>query len=69
MIELIVNSYCNDCPEFEPDVDKNVFTWESFDFRDEPVTKCDTKITCKHKPRCESMIRQLKKEQVKQNEN
>jgi hypothetical protein len=66
MIELTIDPYCQNCPEFEPDVDKNVYTLNSMDFRlEDPITKCDTTITCKHKLRCKSMMRQLKKEQEK----
>ena len=66
MIKLTVDPYCENCPEFEPDVDKDIHTYRSSDFRlIGTVAECDTTITCKHKLRCESMIRQLKKEQEK----
>jgi hypothetical protein len=66
MIELILDSYCQNCPEFEPEVDMDIRTCTTSDFRlEDPITICDTTITCKHKLRCKSMVRQLKKEQEK----
>lgn len=70
MIELTIDPYCQNCPEFEPDVDKDIRTYRSSDFRlIGPITECDTTITCKHALRCKSMVRQLKKEQEKNDKN
>jgi hypothetical protein len=70
MIELTIDPYCQNCPEFEPHVDKDIRTYRSSDFRlIDPVTECDTTITCKHNLRCASMMRQLKKEQEKNDKN
>ena len=55
MISLRVKNYCSNCPEFEPDVKKNSYR---FDSTDEPVYYM-TDIYCKHKDRCESMLKYL----------
>lgn len=63
MISLYVKNYCHDCPEFEPDVEKD--TIYSEDFLMERITYIETNIYCKHKDRCASMIKFLKEEKEK----
>ena len=55
MITLCVKSYCHDCPEFEPDVEQNVYNSGLMG----ESTHCMTDIYCKHKDRCESMFEYL----------
>lgn len=66
MIELILDPYCQNCPEFEPEVDKDIREYRSYDMRDKHeeklFTECDTKIICKHKLRCYSMRNHIRKE-------
>lgn len=57
-IELKVESYCDDCPEFEPNAEKT--EWYMEDFLHKGKDRCDTEVTCIHKCRCESMYRKLK---------
>lgn len=55
MIELVVEEYCSQCPEFEPDVDKKETTLQYQDFKsmiNETVRQCDTIVRCKHAARC-----------------
>lgn len=50
MIELYVVDYCQDCREFEPEVEKtDISSWGG------PV-KHDTLILCKHRYRCNDMV-------------
>lgn len=55
MIELEVEEYCSQCPEFTPDVDKREATMWAHDFRlmeEKAVRQCDTIVRCKHAARC-----------------
>lgn len=54
MIELIVNDFCEDCPEFEPDVEKCVIEcgWGN-------TLKHDTTIKCKHEDRCVNIVKYM----------
>ena len=54
MIEIKIQPYCEECRDFEPEVEKNEI--ESF-FGN---IICDTEITCRNKDRCEKMIEYLK---------
>lgn len=58
MIELIVADYCNNCVEFEPEV--NTYSSDSDAY---------TMISCVHKRRCCEMIQHLKKELKKETED
>lgn len=64
MISLYVKNYCHNCPEFEPDVEKDTFYDEDFSG---PTMNTHTKtdIYCKHRDRCASMIKFLKEEKEK----
>lgn len=52
MIELHISEYCENCSEFEPDVEK--IAVNSYGFG--PPIKHDTLITCKHKYRCNDLV-------------
>ena len=45
MIELKVEDYCQDCKEFEPEVDTYIGMTCGYEF-------CNHTISCKHKQRC-----------------
>lgn len=59
MIELRVAKYCNNCDEFEPDVDKT-YTFGSGAY---------TTISCVYERRCYEMIRYLKNELKKESKD
>lgn len=62
MITLVVKPYCNACPEFEPDVDKNtLYTCCGKEYT-------DTIVRCQHRKRCEAMIEYLGEQEVNQND-
>lgn len=56
MIKLNVAGYCHNCPDFEPNVEKDIL-----------YAPCDeiheTTITCKHKTRCEIICDFLRNEE------
>ena len=57
MITLKVEEYCHNCPEFEPDVDKNEVEYfesdpTSFMRQEKRTVMCDTTVTCQHRNRC-----------------
>lgn len=55
MITLKVEAYCQNCIDFEPEVDKDGITYECSDFTSSGTrsrTFCETLITCKHAQRC-----------------
>ena len=54
-IRLLVEKYCQNCSEFEADVEKTNF-FGSFDEIHQ------TTILCKHRERCEEIKKYLKKE-------
>ena len=63
MIDLKVESYCQQCPEFEADVKKDSFVEEDFDDIHNYVierTITNTSVTCKHRTRCLGMVEYLK---------
>lgn len=65
MIELRLDPYCDNCPEFEPVVDRDIREYTNFDMRcgeEIKFTECDTTIICAHKLRCYSMRNHIKKE-------
>jgi hypothetical protein len=65
MIELRADPYCQNCPEFEPVVDRDIREYTNFDIRDRGekiFTECDTTIICAHKLRCYSMRNHIKRE-------
>lgn len=54
-IELKVEPYCQDCPEFEADVKKNLLS-----FCGSPYVKTSTIVYCKHRDRCNAHVEHLK---------
>lgn len=74
MIKLEVETYCQTCPEFEPDVEKDVeerMYYDSFWFDSKTVSICNTIVRCKHRNRCASIHddieKKIRKEQEKKN--
>lgn len=59
MITLDVDQWCNNCPEFEAEVDKDTYLSNDFMVEEKPIYTTDTKITCKHRQRCRSMVKEL----------
>lgn len=77
MIKLNVKPYCENCPDFEPDVYKNeeTLTFEdpigySMDFDLGPkikiIHKCDTTVMCKNRNRCSCIMEHLKDKKDKE---
>ena len=67
MIELKVEEYCHDCPDFEADVIKSK---ESYENRYNPMTMqteehvfVRTTVHCAHANRCRAVKRYLEKKQ------
>ena len=54
MIKLIVEPYCDNCPEFEAHVDRESFRIEQFDL-EETIIENHTIITCEHREKCHGM--------------
>ena len=74
MITLKVEKYCHNCPDFEPDVEKDCQTL----YRDDPFSSmhktkvlsfCETTVQCQHRYRCEAIMCHLEGEKNKSNEN
>ena len=65
MIDLKVDSYCHNCPEFEAEVKDESFVSSDLRCCIERIITNHT-ITCKHKARCAGMVDYLK-EQAKKN--
>ena len=65
MIDLKVESYCSQCPEFEADVKKESFVTDDLDDIYNYIverTITNTSVTCKHRTRCLGMVEFLKEE-------
>ena len=63
MITLDIRSYCADCTEFDPVLDKRSASYLNEDGMPE---KCvDTVVRCKGRNKCEGISRYLKKEMLK----
>lgn len=65
MISLHIKSYCHNCPEFEPDVQKEIHYLEGTNI--ERYVKTD--IYCEHRIRCKKMVDYLKEALSKKGEN
>lgn len=46
MIELKVDEYCGDCPEFEPFTEKQMY------YSDNGIVFSDTRVMCKDREKC-----------------
>ena len=53
--DLILEPYCEFCPDFEPDVEKTEVTVLA-----DPTQKVLTSIRCEHRGRCERITARLK---------
>lgn len=55
MIVLKVEEYCHNCPEFEPDVDKDkeeMYEYNLMARSESRQVSCTTTVTCQHRHRC-----------------
>jgi hypothetical protein len=59
MIELKVEDYCADCPDFKPEVDKSL--WRN-DYSLVPTEKAVTAIYCVHRNKCKCLYDYIKKD-------
>lgn len=64
MISLDVKDYCANCPDFEPDVDKDILKYENFGCS-EVIMEVNTTISCKYKHKCECIKEFLENERIK----
>lgn len=56
MIELIVEEYCQECPEFTPDTKQTITrSWD-----DKDIILCTT-VFCKYAYRCKEMAKHFEK--------
>lgn len=62
MIKLEVEEYCDDCPEFDAHVEKEVL------FAGYSKKYCNTNITCEHKDKCKRLKDMIEKEAKKRND-
>lgn len=61
MIRLIVEDYCQDCPDFEPVAEKtNLYSGQD-------VCMVNTEVYCKYKDRCASVAKWMKEKEGKEN--
>ncbi len=52
-ITLKVEDYCQNCPDFEADVDKEtLYCRDDFDIFEPLKHMTETTVTCKHRDRC-----------------
>ena len=71
MVKLEVEDYCQSCPEFEPDVDKDirrgyVESFDPFDLERRERVECNTIIRCEHRGRCQSIKSQIERRIMEQ---
>ena len=66
MIELSVPGYCDNCPDFEPNIEKKIIRCDDF-YGNERITSCVTKITCEHADRCACIMKFLEENKEKEN--
>lgn len=59
MIELQVKDYCQNCPDFEPTVHKEL------SYADDEVIYSLMTVCCKYTSRCERIYKYIKKEDFK----
>ena len=50
MINLSVEEYCQECPEFKPFAVQNISG-----FINKEIISCDTEVLCEHRERCAAM--------------
>ena len=64
MITLKVEEYCHNCPEFEPDVDKDEQEMISYDMsmrQENRTIYCTTTVTCQHRYKCAAIYEHASK--------
>lgn len=54
MIRLQVEEYCNNCSEFEPEVDRDMLYCDDI-LRGTKMSIIETRVQCKHRSRCKSI--------------
>ena len=59
MIVVDVQPYCNNCLDFEPDVEKPE---KVYDGTGDPIYITDTVITCTKRKRCENIRKYIERE-------
>ena len=60
MITLKVEEYCHNCPEFEPDVDKDKEEMIEYNMMSRSEVRevfCTTTVTCQHHHRCAAIYK------------
>lgn len=67
MIKLEVEEYCNECPEFEPDVESESYHYND-DLKCQTIHYCKKTIRCTHAKRCKAMLRYLEKKAKEAND-
>lgn len=53
MIELKVEEYCHNCPEFEADVDVDDFGYKTYNGY---ILHTNTTVKCEHAKRCQAIF-------------
>ena len=61
MIILNVADYCQDCPEFEAHVEKDILEYEEFTSDKTHLVGVNTNISCEHRDRCEEIRKFIEK--------
>ena len=64
-INLKVEEYCHNCPDFVPDTEVDYLHQEGINpitYKHEDRSICETTIKCKHKKRCAAQMRYLQKQ-------
>ena len=64
-IALSIEKYCGNCPDFEPDVEKNECRSFDFSFGGDRVI-AETVVMCKYRHRCASQMEYLKEQNRKE---
>ena len=61
-ITLKVEDYCQNCPEFEADVDKTKeIAFTHISFNEEVMISTTTTITCVHRDRCAELRKHIER--------
>lgn len=69
MIRLVVEDYCQNCPDFEAEVHVETLYSNEYDFAaTEPRVRYETRVTCAKARRCAAQVRYLERK-IKENGN
>lgn len=61
MIELKIEEYCNNCPDFEPEIEKDTIYIENItSYRTGPKVRVTTNIYCKRRLCCRCLRDSIK---------